>query len=192
MNKMKIVLSGLLFGAFLMVSPSSASAANIVEVASGNPDFSSLVSAVVSQNLQGTLSGPGPFTVFAPTNEAFANIPPIVKKALDRNPALLKDVLLYHVVSGDVKASTVVTLKTAKTVQGSRAQVTVSGGKVMVDNADVVKTDIQASNGTVHVINKVLVPRSILVTAALAEIQEILAKIAQIKQEGLMLDASTN
>lgn len=188
MNIVRTKIAGVVLGALLVIAPSAASAATIVEVASSNTDFSSLVSAVVSQDLQGTLSSPGPFTVFAPTNEAFAAIPGFVKKALERNPAVLKEVLLYHVVSGNVKAADVVTLSKAKTVQGSSAKISVTGGKVMVDYAEVIKTDLAASNGTVHVVNKVLIPRSVIVAAATAEVQEILTKIAQIKAEGTMLD----
>jgi uncharacterized surface protein with fasciclin (FAS1) repeats len=191
-KQLQVSLSGLVVGLGLVLSPALASAAtgDIVDKAVNTPALSTLVTVVTQAGLASTLQGAGPFTVFAPTNDAFANIPGFIKKALDRDPALLKQVLLYHVVSGDVKASQVVNLSSAKTVQGSKVKVQVVDGKVKIDNAEVVIADVGATNGTVHVINQVIVPRSIIVAAALSEIQEILAKINNIRDEGLKLDSS--
>ena len=132
---------------------------NIVQVAAGNKDFSTLVAAVQAAGLVETLSGPGPFTVFAPTNEAFAKVP---KATLDgllapANKAELVRVLTYHVVAGRVLAKDVKAGK-VKTVEGSEATISVEGGKVKIDSANVVATDVMASNGVIHVIDAVILP----------------------------------
>ena len=134
----------------------------IVDVASGNSDFSTLVAAVSAADLVSTLQSAGPFTVFAPTNAAFAKLPAGTVDTLlkPENKAQLVSILTYHVVSGKVPASTVVTLngRSVPTVQGATVRVTVSGGKVKVNNANVTAVDIQASNGVIHVIDSVLLP----------------------------------
>lgn len=132
---------------------------SIVEIAAGNEDFSTLVAAVKAAGLAETLSGEGPFTVFAPTNEAFAKLP---DGALDEllkpeNKDALADVLTYHVVSGKVMAADVKPMD-AETVNGAEAKVTVDGDTVQIDDATVVKTDIEASNGVIHVIDAVIMP----------------------------------
>lgn len=133
---------------------------NIVQVAASNPQFSTLVSLVKEAGLAKTLSGKGPFTVFAPTNAAFAKVPADTLAALKADPDKLRAVLTYHVVPGNVPASKVVTLngKRVKTVEGSTVRVMVKGKTVKVNDATVTKTDIKASNGTIHVINGVLIP----------------------------------
>lgn len=133
---------------------------NIVQVAASNPQFSTLVSLVKEAGLVKTLSGKGPFTVFAPTNAAFAKVPAETLAALKADPAKLRAVLTYHVVPGNVPAAKVVTLsgKSVKTAEGSTVRVMVKGKAVMVNDATVTKTDIKASNGTIHVINGVLIP----------------------------------
>ena len=131
---------------------------NIVEIASSNPDFSTLVTAVKAAGLVDTLSGSGPLTVFAPTNEAFAKLPAGTLDALLKDPAKLKDILTYHVVSGNVKAADVVKLTKATTVEGKDVAVKVNGSSVMINDSNVIKTDIAASNGTIHVIDTVLLP----------------------------------
>lgn len=134
----------------------------IVDVASGNSDFSTLVAAVSAADLVGTLQSAGPFTVFAPTNAAFAKLPAGTVDTLlkPENKSQLVSILTYHVVSGKVPASTVVTLngKSVATVQGASVRITVNGGKVKVNNANVTAVDIQASNGVIHVIDSVLLP----------------------------------
>jgi uncharacterized surface protein with fasciclin (FAS1) repeats len=136
-------------------------AQTIVDVAAGNPDFSTLVTAIKSAGLVETLSGKGPFTVFAPTNEAFAKLPPGTLDDLlkPENKEKLVSILTYHVVSGKVKAADVVKLKTATTVNGKAATVVVDGSKVKIDTANVIATDIAASNGVIHVIDTVLIPQ---------------------------------
>jgi len=106
-----------------------------------------------------TLKSAGPFTVFAPTDEAFAKLPPGTVEGLLKDPAKLKDILLYHVVSGKVMAESVVKMKTAKTVEGGMVKIQAMGGKVMLDNASVVKTDILCDNGVIHVIDTVIMPK---------------------------------
>ena len=153
--------------ALLAVTAGSAGAApakhaqaqsNIVQVAAANPQFTTLVSLVKKAGLAGALSGKGPLTVFAPTDAAFAKVPKATLAALLKDKAKLKSVLLYHVVKGKVTAAQVVKLKSAKTLEGSTVPIKVSGGKVYVDGAQVVKADVAASNGVIHVINKVLIP----------------------------------
>jgi uncharacterized surface protein with fasciclin (FAS1) repeats len=107
-----------------------------------------------------TLKGKGPFTVFAPTDEAFAKLPAGTVESLLANPDKLRQVLTYHVVAGKVTAADVVKLSRAKTVQGQEAVIKVSGGRVKIDNANVVKTDIMTSNGVIHVIDSVILPRN--------------------------------
>jgi uncharacterized surface protein with fasciclin (FAS1) repeats len=132
----------------------------IVGVAASDPQFSTLVSLVKSAGLAGTLSK-GSYTVFAPTNAAFAKVPKRTLAALGKDKAMLKSVLLYHVVKGRVPASKVVGLKSAKTVNGASVKITVRGKRVYLNKtAKVVKTDVKASNGIIHVINRVLLPPS--------------------------------
>jgi len=133
----------------------------IVETAVGNKDFSTLVAAVKAAGLVETLSGKGPFTVFAPTNAAFAKLPEGTVATLlkPENKDKLTAVLTYHVVAGKVPAKKVVKLSSAKTVQGSEVTIKVVDGKVMVDGATVVVTDIKCSNGIIHVIDSVILPK---------------------------------
>lgn len=135
----------------------SAQAADIVETAKSAKSFDTLITAVKAAGLTDTLKGPGPFTVFAPTDEAFAKIPKDKLDALLKDKEMLTKVLTYHVVPGKVMAADVKPGE-VKTVQGSELDVSASGGKVKVDDANVVKTDIAADNGVIHVIDTVLMP----------------------------------
>ena len=134
-------------------------AKDIVAVASGNGSFNTLVAAVKAAGLVETLQGPGPFTVFAPTDEAFAKLPKGTLEDLlkPENKAKLVSILTYHVVAGKVMAADVKTMK-AKTVNGQSLDVKVTDGTVTVDKAKVVKTDVAASNGVIHVIDTVVLP----------------------------------
>jgi len=132
---------------------------NIVELAVSAGSFNTLVAAVKAAGLVETLSGEGPFTVFAPTDEAFAQIPEADLQALLADKAALTAVLTYHVVPGKVLAEDVVNLSSAKTVNGQSVQIKVWEGNVMVDGATVVSTDIEATNGVIHVIDKVILPK---------------------------------
>ena len=135
----------------------SAHAMDIVETAVGAGSFKTLATALGAAGLVDTLKGKGPFTVFAPTDEAFAKIPKADLEALLKDKAKLKAVLTYHVVAGKVMAADVKAGK-VKTVQGSELTVSTSSG-VMVDNAKVIKTDIVADNGVIHVIDTVIMTK---------------------------------
>lgn len=135
----------------------SAQAADIVDTAVAAGSFKTLAAALGAAGLVVTLKGKGPFTVFAPTDEAFAKIPKADLDALLKDKAKLTAVLTYHVVSGKVMAANVKAGK-VKTVQGSELTVATSMG-VMVDKAKVVKTDIAADNGVIHIIDTVLMPK---------------------------------
>ena len=134
---------------------------DIVDTAVAAGSFKTLVAAVKAADLVDTLKGKGPFTVFAPTDEAFAKLPAGTLESLlkPENKKKLIAVLTYHVVPGKVMAKDVVKLTEAKTVQGSSVKIAVKEGKVRVDNANVVKTDIETSNGVIHVIDAVILPK---------------------------------
>jgi uncharacterized surface protein with fasciclin (FAS1) repeats len=132
---------------------------DIVDTAVAADDFNTLVTAVKAAGLVETLKGEGPFTVFAPTDAAFAKVPTETLNALLADKAALANVLTYHVVAGKVMAADVVKLTSAVTVQGQSVSIEVKDGKVYVDGAQVVATDIKASNGVIHVIDAVILPR---------------------------------
>lgn len=131
---------------------------DIVDTAVAAGSFGTLAKALSAAGLVDTLKGPGPFTVFAPTDAAFAKIPADQLNTLLADKAALTKVLTYHVVSGRVLAADVVKLTEAKTVEGASAKISVSGKGVMVDGANVTKTDILCSNGVIHVIDSVIMP----------------------------------
>jgi uncharacterized surface protein with fasciclin (FAS1) repeats len=131
----------------------------IVDIAVSNPDFSTLVTALQEAELVEALAGEGPFTVFAPTNEAFAKIPEATLNEILADKEQLTQILTYHVVSGKVMAADVVNLSAATTLQGGDVAIEVMGNSVMINNANVVQTDIEASNGVIHVIDTVLIPQ---------------------------------
>ncbi|MDC0602692.1 fasciclin domain-containing protein [Aliiglaciecola sp.] len=134
--------------------------ADIVDTAASSSDFSTLVAAVKAAGLVDTLKGKGPYTVFAPTNEAFAKLPKGTVESLlkPENRDKLVQILTYHVVPGKVLAKDVVKLNKAKTVQGDSIVINVVGGSVLVDNANVIKTDLNTNNGVIHVIDSVIIP----------------------------------
>ena len=134
---------------------------DIVDTAVSAGSFKTLAAALKAAGLVDTLKGKGPFTVFAPTDDAFARLPAGTVESLLKpdNKAKLTAILTYHVVPGRVLAKDVVELTEAKTVQGSSARITVNEGKVKVDKANVVKTDIACSNGVIHVIASVILPK---------------------------------
>jgi len=158
---MTMYLPTLIAGALALgLGATIASAADIVDVAVAGK-FTTLVAAVKAAGLVDTLKGPGPFTVFAPTDEAFAKLPAGTLETLlqPENKAKLRSILLYHVVAGRVTAAEVVKMDSAKTAEGQNLSIKVMGGNVMVNNAHVVKADIEASNGVIHVIDTVLLPK---------------------------------
>jgi uncharacterized surface protein with fasciclin (FAS1) repeats len=138
-----------------------AAAADIVDVAVSAGSFGTLAAALKAADLIDTLKGPGPFTVFAPTDEAFAKLPAGTLESLlePQNKARLQSILTYHVVPGRVLAADVVKLDSAATVQGQSVAITAAEGAVMIDGAKIVKADVSASNGVIHVIDTVILPR---------------------------------
>ena len=132
----------------------------IVDLAVATPDLSTLVAALKAADLVGTLSGKGPFTVFAPTNEAFAALPAGVLADLlkPENKAQLVDILTYHVAAGDVHAKDLHDMEMIKTVEGKSVTARISGSSVYINSAKVVTADVDASNGVVHIVDGVLMP----------------------------------
>ena len=146
--------------AVVTVGLMNAAQKDIVDTAASAGSFNTLVAAVKAAGLEGTLRGSGPFTVFAPTDAAFASLPAGTVESLlkPENKAKLQAILTYHVVAGKVMAADVTNLKTAKTVNGQEIKISTAGG-VKVDNANVTATDIQTSNGVIHVIDSVILPK---------------------------------
>ncbi len=133
---------------------------DIVDIAVEAGSFNTLVTAVKAAGLVETLKGDGPFTVFAPTDEAFAKLPKGTLEALLADKEKLTAVLTYHVVAGNVTSDQVIKLNEAKTVNGDKVRIKVKSGTVMIDDAKVLKADIKASNGVIHVIDTVILPGS--------------------------------
>jgi len=131
---------------------------NIVQTAVGAGQFKTLASLLKRAGLARTLQGKGPFTVFAPTDAAFAKVPKSTLAALGKDRAALRSVLLYHVAAGRVPAARVVKLKTVETLNGQSVRIRVAKGSVFVGGAKVTTPDVKATNGVIHVINKVLIP----------------------------------
>ena len=159
MKKLFSFTAALATAAVLVATPARAAEKDIVDTAVGAGNFTTLAKLLTDAGLVATLKGPGPFTVFAPTDEAFAKVPKATLEALAADKAKLTAVLTYHVVPGKVMAADVVKLKDAKTVQGQSVKISLMGSTVMVDNAHVTKTDIVASNGVIHVIDSVILPK---------------------------------
>ena len=162
MRKILITLTLTAFVAAGVAVPASAGQetkkANIVETAQGAGQFKTLVKLVKKAGLAKTLSGRGPYTVFAPTDAAFAKVPKSTLDGLMSDRAALRSVLLYHVVSGRVPARKVTKLRSAETLNGAKVRIRVRDGKVFVNGAKVVTPDVKASNGIIHAVNRVLIP----------------------------------
>ncbi len=162
-----VTLGATVVAAAAIIAPLSAASPaaaqkDIAQVAASSPQFSTLVSLLKKAGLVGALKQ-GTYTVFAPTNAAFAKLPKATLQAVSTDRALLKKVLTYHVVKGKAPAAKVVTLdgKSVKTLEGQGVKVSIRGGKVYLNGSSLVtKTDIPASNGIIHVINRVLIPKS--------------------------------
>lgn len=166
MRKALIVLGATAVAAAAVIAPVSAAPSapkqDITQVAASSPQFTMLVSLLKKAGLVGALKT-GNYTVFAPTNAAFAKLPKSTLNAVAGDPALLKKVLTYHVVKGKVPAAKVVALdgKSVKTLAGQTVKVSIRGGNVYLNGSTrVTKTDVMAANGVIHVVNRVLVPRS--------------------------------
>jgi uncharacterized surface protein with fasciclin (FAS1) repeats len=162
-SRLRVLAATLAAASALIVSlPARADApGTIVDVAVSAGSFKTLVAAVKAAGLADTLSGKGPFTVFAPTDAAFAKLPAGTVDTLlkPENKEKLKAILLYHVVAGDVKSTDLKDGESVKTVGGKSIAVHIANGVVTIDDATVVKADIPASNGTIHVIDTVLLPK---------------------------------
>jgi len=153
-----VFMTSSLFAQYDAKMVSNAVKSNLVETAISAGDFTTLVTALTEADLVNALEGDGPFTVFAPTDEAFKKLPNGVLKNLLEDKEALKNVLLYHVVSGDITSNQITKLNEAKTLNGSDVKIMVEDGKVMVNNSQVVGADVIASNGIIHVIDTVLLP----------------------------------
>jgi transforming growth factor-beta-induced protein len=186
------VLMSLLAVLMLASVPTMAQESNtIVDIAAGNPDFSTLVTAVQAAGLVDTLQGEGPFTVFAPTNEAFAALGQDTINSVLANKELLTSILTYHVVAGKVMAADVVKLTSATTVEGSDIKISVKDGKVYLnDTIQVVTTDIEASNGVIHVIDGVLMPPAEAAAPAAEEMTHI--RVAHFSSDTPAVDVYVN
>jgi uncharacterized surface protein with fasciclin (FAS1) repeats len=163
MKTVSTLTSLALAGMLAAASPARAQQAkDIVDTAVAAGSFTTLAKALTAADLAATLKGAGPFTVFAPTDEAFAKLPAGTLENLlkPENKEKLRRVLTYHVVPGKVMAADVAKINSAKAVSGDSVTIKAGGGAVMVDKARVVKTDIAASNGVIHVIDTVLLPPS--------------------------------
>lgn len=166
MKSLKSITTALALSAALLfagTSPAVAAEKDIVDVAVEAGSFKTLVTAVQAAGLVDALKGEGPLTVFAPTDEAFAKVPAATLAALlkPENKEQLKAVLLYHVVSGKVMAADVVKLSEAPTLNGESVKIMVENGHVSINNAHVVTTDVAASNGVIHVIDTVILPKNL-------------------------------
>jgi uncharacterized surface protein with fasciclin (FAS1) repeats len=157
--KLVALFRSLIAGAALIGATAAVAApqADIIETAKSAGSFNTLVAAIEAAGLTDTLKGKGPFTVFAPTDEAFAKLPAGTVDALLKDKAKLTKILTYHVVAGEVMAKDVKPGK-VKTVEGARLNITKGSNGVMVDNAKVVATDVKATNGVIHVIDTVVIP----------------------------------
>ena len=155
----KRILSGAAVAAvtFALATSAQAQTKDIVDTAVGAGSFKTLAKLLTDAGLVETLKGAGPFTVFAPTDEAFAKVPKATLDALAADKAKLKAVLTYHVVAGKHLAADVVKMTSVKTVNGASAKITTAGGP-KIDGANIVKTDVLASNGVIHVIDAVILP----------------------------------
>lgn len=188
MFKRTTLLASALFALTAMCSPAVAQDKDIVDTAGGAGSFKTLAAALQAADLVGALKSEGPFTVFAPTDEAFAKLPKGTVETLlkPENKDQLVAVLTYHVTKGIVPAAKVVKLKGAKTLNGQRVDIVVANGKVRVDDANVVKTDINCSNGVIHVIDSVILPASDNIPATAVKAGNFGTLVAAAKAAGLV------
>jgi uncharacterized surface protein with fasciclin (FAS1) repeats len=151
-----------MLGILVSALPATAGGKDIVDIAVSDGNFKTLVAAIQAAGLVETLKGKGPFTVFAPTDEAFNKLPAGTVESLlkPENKEKLRSILLYHVVAGDVTAAKIMKMSSAKTLDGQEIKIAVVGGMVMVNDARVIKADVMASNGVIHVIDTVLIPKN--------------------------------
>ena len=160
MRKQFLPFVGAAVIAIALPSATQAQGTDIMETARAAGNFKTFEKAVAEAGLTETLKGSGPFTIFLPTDDAFAKLPPGRLAALMKDKAALKEVLLYHVVTGSVSAADIAKLngKGRKTAEGGDAQIMMMGSEIMVNNANVIRSDIKASNGIIHIIDAVMMP----------------------------------
>lgn len=158
MKQVTVTMTALSVVASVAFAAAPAAKQDIVDTAIAAGSFNTLVEAVQAAGLVETLKGEGPFTVFAPTDEAFAKLPEGTLESLLKDKEKLAAILTYHVVPGKVMSSDVVKLSSAKTVQGQSVEISIANG-VQINGANVVKTDIETSNGVIHVIDQVILPQ---------------------------------
>ncbi|MCU0715870.1 MAG: fasciclin domain-containing protein [Pirellula sp.] len=184
---MKTKIFGLALASFVGFSSFAMAQKNIVETAVEAGSFKTLAAALTAADLVDAVKGPGPFTVFAPTDEAFAKLPKGTVETLlkPENKSKLQDILKYHVVKGKVMAADVVKVKGAVALNGQRIDVKVDGGKVSVDSANVVKTDIGCTNGVIHVIDSVILPASDAIPVVADKAGKFKTLLAAVKAAGL-------
>ena len=156
-----VALNVTVLPAYLSAAESKSAKMDIVDTAAAAEGFKTLVTAVKAGDLVDVLKGKGPFTVFAPTDKAFAKVPKEQLRALLKDKKKLQSVLTYHVVPGKLMAADVVKLKSAKTVQGKPVTITVAKDTVKINDSKVIKTDIVCSNGVIHVIDTVILPPTV-------------------------------
>lgn len=154
----KVLLIALLASPALASGGYTSGNATIAQIVQNDPNFSTLLAAVQAAGLVETLNSPGPYTVFAPTNAAFAALPPGQLQALLNDRNALRNVLLYHVVPGRVTSAQVVNLRSANTASGGTLRISSMNGRVMINDSQVIAADVRASNGVIHVINRVMLP----------------------------------
>ena len=164
MNTFRMAAIAIIFFAVTLISVNAqdystkVTTKDIVSTAVDAGMFKTLATALTEAGLIETLQGKGPFTVFAPTDDAFAKLPKGTVEGLLKDKEALKKILLYHVVSGNVMSTDVVKLSEATTVEGSKVKISVKDGNVMINDAKVIKADVKASNGVIHVIDTVILP----------------------------------
>ncbi len=156
MHKVSSIVGGL---ALVFAAAPAAQADTITDLAIATEDLSTLTELVVAADLADTLASEGPFTVFAPTNDAFGKLPSRAVDIIVSNPDILTSILLYHVVADDLVAADVLAQRSIETVQGESVRVRTIGERAFVDFSQIIATDIDAENGTVHLIDRVLLPR---------------------------------
>jgi transforming growth factor-beta-induced protein len=173
---------GVLLSPVTAAPPPAGTSNSIVDIAAGAGRFNTLVAALGATGLDQVLAGEGPFTVFAPTDAAFAKLPPgtVETLLLPENQDLLASILLYHVVPGTVTAAEVVTLDFAQTVNGQRVDINLIGGEVLIDRAKLLAADIFADNGVIHVIDSVLLPVTTDLPETLASFQRFNTLLAAV------------
>ena len=180
-------MASLVLVVYLTSSPAVGKGKDIVDTAVEAGSFKTLAAALKAADLVDALKGAGPFTVFAPTDEAFAKLPEGTLKTLlqPKNKQMLVDILTYHVVKGNLPAAKVVKRKEAKSLNGQQIDIQVKDGGVTVDNANVVKTDISCSNGVIHVIDRVILPASDNIPTTAAKAGTFKTLLAAVKAAGL-------